>query len=124
MNHLVTTPGHEIALPVVFESGLLHFAGGPEEYRKLPAAPKEFFQRIPVVWDETRFLQGDPGKFAVIVRRAGELWYVGGINGGEIRHRGKPTPRSSTPVLMRIRSGPAIAESPRSTRRTHGTIEP
>ncbi len=89
VNHLVTTPGHEIALPVVFESGLLHFAGGPEEYRKLPAAPKEFLQRIPVVWDETRFLQGDPGKFAVIVRRAGELWYVGGINGGEIRHRAK-----------------------------------
>ena len=36
VNPLVTTSGHEIALPVVFESGLLHFAGGPEEYRRLP----------------------------------------------------------------------------------------
>ena len=78
---LVTTSGHEIALTVVFESGLLHFAGGPEEYRKLPEAPKEFLRKIPVAWDETRFLQGDPGKFVVIARRAGDHWYVGGING-------------------------------------------
>jgi hypothetical protein len=78
---LVTTAGHEIALPVVFESGLLHFAGGPSEYRELPEAPKRFLQAIPVVWDETRLLAGEPGKFVVMGRRAGETWYVGGING-------------------------------------------
>ena len=78
---LVTTPGHEIALPVVFESGLLHFAGGPAEYLELPEAPKRFLRTIPVAWDETRLLGGEPGKFVVIARRSGERWYVGGING-------------------------------------------
>jgi hypothetical protein len=80
-NPLVVTPGHEIALPVVFESGLLHFAGGPAEYLSLPDAPKRFLQAVPVAWDETRFLTGEPGKFAVIARRSGTTWYIGGING-------------------------------------------
>jgi hypothetical protein len=83
---LVVTAAHELALPVVFESGLLHFAGGPEEYRALPDGPKAFLKGIPVAWDETRFLAGEPGRFAVIARRSGETWYVGGINGtGEMQ---------------------------------------
>ncbi len=80
-NALVTTPGHEIALPIVFESGLLHFAGGAEEYLELAEDPRRFLSTIPVAWDETRFLQGEPGRFAVIARRSGTTWYVGGING-------------------------------------------
>jgi hypothetical protein len=78
---LVTTAGHEIALPVVFESGLLHFAGGPAEYRELPEVPKAFLRGIPVVWDETRLLQGEPGAFVVLARRSGRAWYVGAIEG-------------------------------------------
>ncbi|MFO0890325.1 MAG: glycoside hydrolase family 97 catalytic domain-containing protein, partial [Isosphaeraceae bacterium] len=80
-NKLVTTPAHEIALPIVFESGLLHFAGGPEEYRDLQADAKEFLRRVPVTWDETRFVDGYPGKLAVIARRSGETWFVGGVEG-------------------------------------------
>ena len=44
--------------PSIFESGLLHFGGGPAEYRELEETPKEFLRKIPVAWDETRFLQG------------------------------------------------------------------
>jgi hypothetical protein len=80
-NPLVVTPAHELALPVVFESGLLHFAGGPDEYLALPDAPKQFLKSIPVVWDETRFLSGEPGQFAVIARRSGSTWHLGAING-------------------------------------------
>jgi hypothetical protein len=78
---LVTTPGHELALPVVFESGLLHFAGGPEEYRRLPETAKAFLRTVPVAWDETRFLDGFPGKLAILARRSGQTWYVAGIEG-------------------------------------------
>jgi hypothetical protein len=81
VHHLVTTPGHEVALPLVFESGLLHFAGGPEEYRRLPEPAREFLRTVPVTWDETRLLDGDPGAFAVVARRSGQTWYVGGIEG-------------------------------------------
>jgi alpha-glucosidase len=76
----VTTYGHELALPIVFESGWLHFADGMRGYLDLPAAPKTFLRNVPVTWDETRFLAGDPGKFVVLARRDGDAWYVGGIN--------------------------------------------
>jgi len=72
---------HELALPIIFESGWLHFAGGPKEYLDLPEAPKSFLKAVPVAWDETRLLMGEPGQFVVIARRHGDQWYIGGING-------------------------------------------
>ncbi|MCX5643774.1 MAG: glycoside hydrolase family 97 catalytic domain-containing protein [Phycisphaerae bacterium] len=77
----LTTYSHELALPLIFESGWLHFAGGVKEYLDLPEAPKTFLQHVPVVWDETRFLAGEPGQYVVLARRSGNQWTVGGING-------------------------------------------
>jgi len=77
----LTSYSHELALPVIIESGWLHFAGGPKEYLDLPQAPKSFLKTVPVVWDETRLLMGEPGQFLVIARRHGDQWYIGGING-------------------------------------------
>ena len=67
----LTTNAHELALSVVFESGLLHFADGAEAYRSLPDAPKEFLKHVPTAWDETRFVAGEPGQLAVLARRNG-----------------------------------------------------
>jgi alpha-glucosidase len=77
----LTTWGHELALSVLFESGWLHFADGVESYRSLPDAPKNFLKSVPVVWDETHYVTGWPGKDMVIARRNGDTWYVAGING-------------------------------------------
>ncbi|RPH68391.1 glycoside hydrolase family 97 protein, partial [bacterium] len=49
-----TTRGYEMALSIVFESGVLHFADRVEAYQALPEKPKEFLKNIPVTWDETR----------------------------------------------------------------------
>jgi hypothetical protein len=77
----LTTYSHELALPLIFESGWLHFADGVQQYLDLPEAPKSFLQHVPTVWDETRFLAGEPGQFVVLARRNGNQWYIGGING-------------------------------------------
>lgn len=77
----LTTYGHELALSVVFESGILHLADRIEPYRSLPDAPKQFIKNVPAAWDSTLFLQGYPGRDAVIARRANNVWYIGGING-------------------------------------------
>jgi alpha-glucosidase len=77
----LTTYGHELALPIVFESGWLHFADKVSSYRDLPEVPKEFLKNVPVAWDETKFIEGDPGEYVVLARRSGQSWYVGGING-------------------------------------------
>jgi len=76
-----TSAAHELALSVVFESGLQHFADSPEGYAALPEA-RRWLKRVPVAWDDTRLLGGYPGASATIARRAGRRWYVGAIEAG------------------------------------------
>ena len=77
----ITTCAHELALTVLFESGLQHLADRPESYLAQPAGVQQFLSRLPVAWDETRFLSGYPGEQVVLARRSGTTWYVAGING-------------------------------------------
>jgi alpha-glucosidase len=79
----LTTNAHELALAVVFESGLLHFADSAEAYRSLPPHVADVLRGVPVVWDETRFLVAEPGECVVVARRRGDDWWVAGINGRE-----------------------------------------
>lgn len=76
-----TTFGHELALSVVFESGVFHFADRMTSYQALPEGPKAFLKKVPSTWDESRLVAGIPGKYVVMARRKGNDWYIGGING-------------------------------------------
>jgi len=78
-----TTNAHELALSVVFEVGVQHLADSDKAYRALPDGPKTFLKQVPAAWDETALVDGEPGKSVVVARRAGDVWYVGGINGQE-----------------------------------------
>ena len=77
----ITSHGHELALTVLFESGLQHLADRPESFLAQPAEVQQFLGRLPAAWDETRFVSGYPGEHAVIARRSGKTWFVAGING-------------------------------------------
>ena len=77
----ITSKGHELALTVLFESGLQHLADRPESFLAQPKEVLTFLGELPSVWDETRFVSGYPGKSAVLARRSGNTWYVAGING-------------------------------------------
>ncbi len=77
----LTTNAHELALSIVFESGVQHFADRVSAYLNLPKPVKEFLMNVPTAWHETRLLSGYPGKEIVIARRKGTTWYIGGING-------------------------------------------
>ncbi|MGK7397470.1 MAG: glycoside hydrolase family 97 catalytic domain-containing protein [Candidatus Cyclobacteriaceae bacterium M3_2C_046] len=77
----ITTNGHELALSVVFESGIQHFADRVSAYKELEPAAKTFLRNVPVTWDETRYVDGMPGQEMILARKKGESWYVGGING-------------------------------------------
>ena len=77
----ITTNAHELALTVLYESGLQHLADKPESYYAQPKAVQDFFSTLPVVWDETHLLSGYPGQNVVMARRHGNIWYVAGING-------------------------------------------
>lgn len=79
----ITTNAHELALTVLFESALQHLADRPSSLLAQPEEVKEFFGSLPTTWDETRLLEGYPGKSVVIARRSGNTWYVAGINGSD-----------------------------------------
>jgi Glycoside hydrolase 97/Glycosyl-hydrolase 97 N-terminal/Glycosyl-hydrolase 97 C-terminal, oligomerisation len=76
----VTGNGAELAMAVLFLSGVQHYGETPGGMSGMPDYVKDMMRDIPVVWDETRFLDGYPGRYLVIARRSGNTWYVGGIN--------------------------------------------
>jgi hypothetical protein len=77
----LTSHAHELAQSVVYESGWVHFADGVEPYLALPEAPKQFLKNVPVAWDDTKFLEGYPGKYVALARRKGDQWYIGCLSG-------------------------------------------
>lgn len=79
----ITTYAHELALPILFESGLQHMPDRPEAYAGLPAEVRKLLSGLPAAWDDTRLLAGYPGEYAVLARRKGNRWYIAGINGRE-----------------------------------------
>lgn len=76
-----TTSAFELATSVLFLSGIQHFAESADGMAHVPVDVKSFLQRLPVRWDDVKFIDGFPGKYAVIARKAGAKWYVAGING-------------------------------------------
>ena len=79
----ITSHAHELALTVLFESGLQHLADRPESFLAQPKEVQDFLSQLPAAWDETRLVAGYPGEYAVIARRSGNTWYVAGINGSD-----------------------------------------
>ncbi len=76
----LTTYGHELALAVLYQSGIQHFCDKPEGYYAQPDEVQQFLKDIPVVWDDIKALEGEPGEYAVLARRSGDTWFIGGIS--------------------------------------------
>jgi hypothetical protein len=85
----VTSYGHELALSVLFESGLQHLADRPEGYYELPDAARTFLKNVPNTGDDIKLVDGYPGKDVTIARRKGKAWYIGGINADMRREKTK-----------------------------------
>lgn len=77
----ITTHAHELALTVLFESGLQHLADRPSAYLSQPRQVQDFFSTLPSVWDETRLIAGEVGRYVILYRRLGNKQYIAGING-------------------------------------------
>lgn len=77
----ITTHAHELALTVLFESGLQHLADRPSAYLSQPQQVRDFLSNLPSVWDETRLLAGEVGRYVILYRRLGDKEYIAGING-------------------------------------------
>ena len=103
----ITSHAHELALTVLFESGLQHLADRPESFLAQPKAVQDFLSQLPAAWDETRFVSGYPGESCVLARRSGNTWYVAGINGTDEAK----TLNVSLPFIKKVREATVFADS-------------
>jgi hypothetical protein len=78
-----TTNGFELALSILFQSGIQHYAEVPEGMFRQPEYVVDFMKQVPERWDDIKFIDGYPGNFAVIARKGDGKWYVTGINGSD-----------------------------------------
>jgi hypothetical protein len=84
----ITSYGHELALSILFESGIQHMADRPAGYYELPDAARSFLKEVPNTWDNIKLIDGYPGRDIIIARQKGDAWYLGGIN-AEIKEKTK-----------------------------------
>jgi alpha-glucosidase len=76
-----TTSAYELALSVIFLSGIQHYAESPEGMAHVSPFVKDFLRTLPDSWDDVKFIEGFPGKDVVLGRKFGNKWYIAGING-------------------------------------------
>ena len=80
----VTTAAFELATAVVYLSGIQHYAETPEGMMHVSKFVKDFLRSLPNSWDDVKCIEVYPGKLYVVARKAGNKWYVAGINGENI----------------------------------------
>lgn len=76
----VTSDVFALATAVLFQSSVQHFAMAPNNLTDAPAWAVDFMKTVPTQWDETRLIDGYPGKYVVLARRHAGVWYVAGVN--------------------------------------------
>lgn len=76
---LKVTKTHQMALSTIYFSPwqFLFWYDQPAQVKDEPAL--DYWNNLPTTWDETRVLQGDIGRRAVVARRKGNDWFVGAI---------------------------------------------
>jgi alpha-glucosidase len=79
-----TTAAFELATAITFLSGIQHYAETPVGMSSVPVFVKDFLRELPNNWEDVKFIDGYPGKLYVIARKAGNKWYVAGINGEKL----------------------------------------
>lgn len=80
-NLRLTSQTFSLATAIIFQNPMQFFALAPNNLTDAPTECIEFLKNVPTTWDETRVIDGYPGKYAVIARRCGAKWYVAAVNG-------------------------------------------
>lgn len=76
-----TSDVFEMAAAIVNQASIQCIAMYPNNLSELPQHEISFLRDVPTQWDETRFIDGYPGKYVVLARRHGDKWYVAALNG-------------------------------------------
>jgi alpha-glucosidase len=77
----LNTAVHELAMAMIYTSGVIHFADSEEVFNSLPNELKNLLKEMPATWDKTECIIAEPGKSIVLSRQKDNLSYIVGING-------------------------------------------
>ena len=75
-----TTDIFQLATAVLFQNPIQNFALAPNTLTDAPQICLDFMKQVPTTWDETRFIDGYPGRYIVLARRHGNTWYIAAVN--------------------------------------------
>ena len=89
-NRIKTTHAHQLALSVVYYSPLqyMYWYDKPHFYQGEPEI--EFFDKVKTVWDDTKVINGEIGKYITVARRDNKDWFVGAITNTKARDLSVP----------------------------------
>ena len=108
------THAHQLTFPVLFYSPLqtLYWYDTPERIKNVPEL--EFFDNVPVVWDDTKVVDDAIGEHIVIARRSGEEWFAGAITNDQGRSLAVPTDflESGKDYVLRVYTDDPKSDSP------------
>lgn len=75
-----TTDVFQLATAVLFQNPIQNFALAPNNLTDAPQLCLDYLKQMPTTWDETRFIDGYPGRYVILARRHADTWYVAAIN--------------------------------------------
>lgn len=83
-SHVNSTLARQLALYVTMYSPLQMAADIPENYERFMDA-FQFIKDVPVDWDESKYLEAEPGRYIVAARKAkgSNNWFIGCTSGEE-----------------------------------------
>ena len=79
-NTRLTGDGFQLATSILFQNPVQNFALTPNNLTEAPADAIAFMKAVPTTWDDTRLIDGYPGKYVVLARRYADKWYIAGVN--------------------------------------------
>ena len=82
----IGTRAYQMALFVIFESGLQMLADNPTLYYRNEDCTR-FITQVPVTWDETVVLEAKVGEYVIVAKRKGEKWFIGGMTNDKENER-------------------------------------
>lgn len=80
-NYRRTSDVFQLSSCILFQNAIQNFALAPNNLEDAPKECLEFLTNVPTEWDETKFIDGYPGKYIVMARRSGDKWYLAATNG-------------------------------------------
>lgn len=75
-----TSDAFQLATSILFQNPVQNFGITPNNLTETEADAISFMKDVPTTWDDTKLIDGYPGRYVVLARRHGDKWYIAGVN--------------------------------------------